>query len=96
MTGISKSQVTRLCGEIDDKVKAFLGHPIAGDWLYLWIDATYVKVRQNGVCLSGVGEGGPTTLPQHLCWRWPRTTARQFSTPTTISISPPFQAARNR
>ena len=47
MSGISKSQVSRLCEEIDDKVKAFLGRPIEGDWLYLWIDATYVKVRQS-------------------------------------------------
>jgi transposase-like protein len=36
MTGISKSQVSRLCGEIDDKVKAFLARPIEGDWPYLW------------------------------------------------------------
>jgi putative transposase len=48
MGGISKSQVSRLCEEIDGKVKAFLDRPIEGDWLYLWIDATYVKVRQNG------------------------------------------------
>jgi transposase-like protein len=52
MTGISKSEVSRLCGEIDDKVKAFLARPIEGDWPYLWIDATYVKVRQNGRIVS--------------------------------------------
>src|SRR5499427_8484166 len=52
MSGISKSQVSRLCQEIDDKVKAFLGRPIEGDWPYLWIDATYVKVRQNGRIVS--------------------------------------------
>jgi transposase-like protein len=44
--------VSRLCGEIDDKVKAFLARPIEGDWPYLWIDATYVKVRQNGRIVS--------------------------------------------
>jgi hypothetical protein len=33
-------------------VKAFLGRPIEGDWPYLWIDATYVKVRQNGRIVS--------------------------------------------
>jgi putative transposase len=48
MSGISKSQVSRLCAEIDEKVKAFLSRPIEGDWPYLWIDATYLKVRQNG------------------------------------------------
>jgi putative transposase len=48
MSGISKSQVSRLCEEIDERVKAFLDRPIEGDWPYLWIDATYVKVRSNG------------------------------------------------
>jgi transposase-like protein len=52
MSGISKSQVSRLCEEIDEKVKAFLTRPIEGDWPYLWIDATYVKVRQNGRIVS--------------------------------------------
>jgi transposase-like protein len=52
MTGISKSQVSRLCEEIDERVKAFLGRPIEGDWPYLWIDATYVKVRSNGRIVS--------------------------------------------
>ena len=52
MSGISKSQVSRLCEEIDERVKAFLDRPIEGDWPYLWIDATYVKVRQNGTIVS--------------------------------------------
>jgi putative transposase len=52
MSGISKSQVRRLCAEIDEKVNAFLARPIEGDWPYLWIDATYVKVRQNGRIVS--------------------------------------------
>ncbi|WP_422653176.1 IS256 family transposase [Bradyrhizobium sp. 26S5] len=44
--------MSRLCAEIDDKVKAFLARPIEGDWPYLWIDATYVKVRQQGRIVS--------------------------------------------
>ena len=52
MSGISKSQVSRLCEEIDVRVKAFLDRPIEGDWPYLWIDATYIKVRQNGRIVS--------------------------------------------
>jgi transposase-like protein len=52
MSGISKSQVSRLCAEIDDKVKAFLVRPLEGDWPYLWLDATYVKVRQQGRIVS--------------------------------------------
>ena len=52
MTGISKSQVSRLCAEIDERVNAFLRRPIEGDWPYVWIDATYVKVRQAGRIVS--------------------------------------------
>jgi transposase-like protein len=52
MSGISKSQVSRLCEEIDGRVKTFLERPVEGDWPYLWIDATYVKVRQNGRIVS--------------------------------------------
>jgi transposase-like protein len=51
-TGVSRSQVSRLCEEIDGKVKAFLDRPIEGDWPYLWIDATYVKQRDNGRIVS--------------------------------------------
>ena len=46
------SQVSRLCEEIDDKVKVFLDRPLEGDWPYLWIDATYLKVRQAGRIVS--------------------------------------------
>ena len=52
MTGISKSQVSRLCGEIDDKIEAFLNRPLEGDWPYVWLDATYVKARRDGRVVS--------------------------------------------
>ena len=52
MSGVSKSQVSRLCEEIDERVHAFLQRPIEGDWPYLWIDATYVKTRQAGRVVS--------------------------------------------
>ena len=52
MTGISKSQVSRLCAEIDARVKDFLARPIEGDWPYLWLDATYIKVRKAGRIVS--------------------------------------------
>ena len=52
MSGISKSQVSRLCAEIDERVTAFLERPIEGDWPYLWIDATYVKTRAAGRIVS--------------------------------------------
>jgi putative transposase len=52
LAGISKSQVSRLCAEIDERVKTFLTRPIEGLWPYLWIDATYVKVREGGRIIS--------------------------------------------
>lgn len=51
-TGVSKSQVSRLCAEIDERVQAFLTRPIEGTWPYLWIDATYLKSRQGGRIIS--------------------------------------------
>src|SRR4051794_32883735 len=51
-TGISKSQVSRLCEDIDERVQAFLGRPIEGRWPYLWIDATYLKSRKGGRVVS--------------------------------------------
>jgi hypothetical protein len=41
LDGVSKSQVSRLCAEIDERVGDFLGRPIEGDWSYVWLDATY-------------------------------------------------------
>ncbi|EEE36145.1 transposase, Mutator family [Rhodobacteraceae bacterium KLH11] len=40
MTGVSKSQVSRLYGQIDERVDAFLSRPLEGEWPYLWLDAT--------------------------------------------------------
>ena len=52
MSGISKSQVSKLCEEIDGRVNDFLNRPITGEWPYLWLDATYLKVRQGGRIVS--------------------------------------------
>ena len=45
MTGISKSQVSRLCEEIDARVRTFLDRPITGHWPFVRLDATYIKAR---------------------------------------------------
>ena len=50
--GISKSQVSKLCKDIDERVQAFLDRPLAGDWPYLWLDATYLKQREGGRIVS--------------------------------------------
>ena len=52
MTGISKSSVSKLCKDIDERVNAFLKRPLADDWAYLWLDATYLKVREGGRIVS--------------------------------------------
>jgi putative transposase len=52
MTGISKAQVSALCRDIDSRVQSFLDRPLDGDWPYVWLDATYIKVRQDGRIVS--------------------------------------------
>ncbi len=52
LAGTSKSQVSRLCEEIDERVRAFLNRPLEGDWPFLWLDATCVKLREGGRIVS--------------------------------------------
>jgi putative transposase len=52
LCGISKSSVSELCRDIDERVQAFLNRPIAGEWPYLWLDATYLKQREGGRVVS--------------------------------------------
>ncbi len=68
--GMSKSQVSRLCGEIDERVNAFLTRPLEGAWPCLWLDATCLKVREGGRIVShaviiavGVNEDGKRDVP---------------------------------
>ena len=75
MAGISKSQVSRLCAEIDERVQTFLERPLEGDWPYLWIDATYVKVRE-------AGRGAPGRPPEVAPGSQPR-----VSVAVTIAVA---------
>lgn len=52
MTGISKSQVSRLCQSLDAEVERFRTRPLQGPYPYLWLDATFPKVRQDGRVVS--------------------------------------------
>jgi putative transposase len=52
LSGISKSTVSKLCKDIDERVNAFLARPLEGEWPYLWLDATYLKVRDGGRIVS--------------------------------------------
>jgi putative transposase len=52
LAGIPKSTVSKLCKDIDERVNAFLDRPLEGEWPYLWLDATYPKVREGGRIVS--------------------------------------------
>jgi hypothetical protein len=52
MTGISKSQVSRLFQELDAVVERFRSRRLEGRYPYVWLDATFVKVRVEGRVVS--------------------------------------------
>lgn len=52
MTGISKSHASKLCGELDEQVAVFLKRPLPGEWAYLWLDASDLRIRDNGRVMS--------------------------------------------
>jgi putative transposase len=65
LDGISKSQVSRLCQALDEEVERFRTRRLEGEYPYLWLDATFLKVREGGRVVSqavviaiGVNAGG--------------------------------------
>jgi transposase-like protein len=70
--GISRSEVSRICKSLDEQVRTFLGRPIESPCPYLWLDATFHKVREAGRVVSvatvvaivaiGVTEQGERTV----------------------------------
>ena len=65
VAGISKSQVSRLCQALDEEVERFRTRPLTAAYPYLWLGATFVKVREEGRVVSqavvvavGVTAGG--------------------------------------
>jgi len=67
--GVDKSKVSRICRELDEAVTAFRNRRLEGDYPYLWLDALYLKVRQNHRIVSmavviaiGVRETGEREL----------------------------------
>ena len=52
LTGIDESKVSRICRELDEVVKRFCNRSLEGEYLYLWLDALYLKVRQNKPIVS--------------------------------------------
>ncbi len=78
-SGVSKSQVSRLCGEIDERVNAFLSRPIEGEWPYLWLDATYVKSVRPGASSPSPPRSRSRSIPMadERCSAWPPAPARR-------------------
>jgi len=73
LTGIDKSRVSRICRALDEVVKGFRERPLEGEHPYVWLDALYLKVRQNHRVVSqalviaiGVRETG-----RGKCWDLP-------------------------
>ena len=73
LTGISKSQVSKLCKEIDERVNAFLNRPIEGEWPYLWLDATYLRQRLRARGGRSLGRA----LYAHPLTHWPTSMRRR-------------------
>jgi putative transposase len=69
LSGIDKSAVSRMCSELDAAVSAFRTRPLDGVYPYIWLDALYLKVRQNHRIVSmavviaiGVRESGERSI----------------------------------
>lgn len=52
LSGLSKSTVSKLCKDIDERVNEYLNRPLTGEWPFVWLDATYLKVRQGARVVS--------------------------------------------
>ena len=63
--GISKSQVSRICAELDDVVASFLERPLdGGPYRYLWLDALTQRVREEG----RIAQVSPAGYPRVRGW----------------------------
>lgn len=51
-SGISKSEVSRICAELDTDLEAFRNRPLEGEFPYVFVDATYIKARVRGRVVS--------------------------------------------
>jgi len=52
ITGISKSEVSRICAALDAEVETFRNRPLLEAYPYVFLDATYLKVREQGRVVS--------------------------------------------
>ena len=86
LSGISKSTVSKLCKEIDERVNAFLERPLEGEWPYLWLDATCLKQREGGrivsdaviIAVAASTDGKREIVGLHIARARPRRFGRRF------------------
>ncbi len=84
LDGISRSEVSRICKALDTQVDAFRNRPIEAEHPYVWLDATFHKVREGGrvvslamVCAIGVSTEGQRQIlgidvglsEDHVFWK---------------------------
>lgn len=47
LAGIDKSKVSRICKELDELAEGFRNRRLEGSYPYMWLDALYLKMRQD-------------------------------------------------
>ncbi len=52
LDGVDKSAVSRLCSDLDEVVNRFRTRGLDGPYPYVWVDATYIKCRDDGRVIS--------------------------------------------
>lgn len=73
LDGISKSQVSRMCAELDEVVAAWRNRPLdAGPYAFVWLDALVVKVREGGRVVNTATLVAPGSMPTATgrSWGW--------------------------
>ena len=93
MGGISKSRVSEVCEELDKEVERFRNRPLEGSYPYVWVDATYVKARQDGRVASAavviaVGVKAQTGEREVLGWMWVPAKTALSRVPSCVHWSP--------
>lgn len=70
LDGISKSEVSRLCKQLDEEIQQFKGRPLEREYPYVWLDATFPKVREGGRVqrMAFVIAIGVTDTGERGCW----------------------------
>ena len=87
LTGIDKSKVSRICKELDEGVTAFRQRPLTAGYPYIWLDALYLKVRQNHRIVTQAVVGA--------CMRSPLACAAVASETFSASTSAPARTKRS-